>query len=108
MAIKRRDLLIKILISMFLIFDHGESSYSGVGSYDAEILQMASIKSSFLNLNRDSISSSSRVHRVVHQVITKFVFCSRKVIRKEKIYIMDNKSMLGFCFLKLFSILKNT
>ena len=85
MAIKRRDLLIKILISLFLIFDHGESSYSGVGSYDAEILQMASIKSSFLNLNRDSISSSSsRVHRVVHQVITKFVFCYREVLRKEK------------------------
>ncbi|KAJ9693209.1 hypothetical protein PVL29_012096 [Vitis rotundifolia] len=67
----RGDLLIKLFVSLCLIFGHGESSYAGVGSYDDQISQMASIKASFLK--RDvispsrshtiqSISSSSREH----------------------------------------------
>lgn len=63
----RGDLLIRLFVSLCLIFDHGESSYSGVGNYDDRMLQMASIKTSFLK--RDVISPS-RSH-TIQPVITK-------------------------------------
>lgn len=57
----RGDLLIRLFVSLCLIFGHGESSYSGVGNYDDRMLQMASIKTSFLK--RDVISPS-RSHTI--------------------------------------------